>query len=95
MPQLGVKGHEAKQFIRGRLNGPFKMVGAIAGVVNKNKHVKGDLKGTIWSAVASTMSALGVTVKQGAGYENPVSWRFSTALGSFPEQCRLFDFDHF
>ena len=36
MPQLGVEGHEAKQFIRGRLNGPFKVVGAIAGVVNKS-----------------------------------------------------------
>ena len=79
MPQLGVEGHEAKQFIRGRLDVPFKMVGAIAGVINKAKHSESHRKRLIGGAKCSSIGLPCVAVTNDAGDESPMDRRVATA----------------
>ena len=60
----------------------MEVVCAVAGVINKSKHVEGDLEGTIGGDERSALSARGMTIKENAGNEGPVDRGIAAALTS-------------
>ena len=82
LPELGIMRHEVQQPFRGWLGVTEKFIGAIAGVVNKPKHVESDLNRSVGSAEGRSIGFRGMTIEQNTRDESPVDRRVATALAS-------------